>query len=392
MNATSLDDMYIVGECKDQTTIDGTPLNEGGGDDDGNDNYNGLMAALKANRGWLEAKVAINNAMIAMEDTSQDFFSVGECEGQKTIDGEQMPLVLTPSADGKGCAGRTGYEALVAALRANREWLERKVVTHSAVLLRGFDVRDAVEFNAIVEALGWPNIRYVGPAPRTHVHGRVWTANEGPLEQFVYFHHEMVLIKEFPEKVILFCEVPPPEGGETPFVPSFRVTERVLEEFPEMVEELDVKGLRYTLTALSKSDTKSMRGRGWEDAFGTSDKAEAEKRAKLLGMDMEWLPDGSVRTILGPHTLTRVFPGRRGRRMWFNTVVGMHGKELSSATSADGGEIPAVFVRRCEEIIEEESVQFRWRRGDILILDNLATLHARRPSLPPRRILVATCK
>jgi hypothetical protein len=56
-------------------------------------------------------------------------------------------------------------------------------------------------------------------------------------------------IKEFPEKVILFCEVPPPEGGETPFVPSFRVTERALQEFPEMVEELDAKGLRYTLTA-----------------------------------------------------------------------------------------------------------------------------------------------
>lgn len=85
-------------------------------------------------------------------------------------------------------------------------------------------------------------------------------------------------MKESPEKVILFCEVPPPEGGETPFVPSFRVAERVLEEFSEMVEELDAKGLRYTLTVLSKNDTKSMRGRGWEDAFGTKDKAEAEKR------------------------------------------------------------------------------------------------------------------
>ena len=199
-------------------------------------------------------------------------------------------------------------------------------------------------------------------------------------------------IKEFPEKIVLFCEVPPPEGGETPFVPSFRVTERALEEFPETVEELDARGLRYTFTALSKNDTKSMRGRGWEDAFATSDKAEAERRARALGMDVEWLPGGGARTVLGPRTLTRVFPGRKGRRMWFNTVVGMHGKELSSATLADGSEIPADFVRRCGEIIEEESIQFRWEKGDILILDNLATLHARRPSLPPRRILVATCK
>jgi len=319
-----------------------------------------------------------------------DFFRVSECKGQKTIDGEQVPLVLAPSDEG---AKGSGCEALVEALRANREWVEGKVVANSGVLLRGFDVRDAVEFNAVVEALGWPDIRYVGPAPRTHVHGRVWTANEGPLEEFIYYHHEMVLIKEFPGKVILFCEVPPPSGGETPFVPSFRVTERALEEFPETVEELDARGLRYTFTALSKNDTKSMRGRGWEDAFATSDKAEAERRARALGMDVEWLPGGGgVRTVLGPRKLTRVFPGRKGRRMWFNTVVGMHGKELSSATLADGSEIPADFVRRCGEIIEEESIQFRWEKGDILILDNLATLHGRRPSLPPRRVLVATCK
>ncbi|KAL6655739.1 hypothetical protein ACP70R_006565 [Stipagrostis hirtigluma subsp. patula] len=391
MEATSKDDLFIAGERNDQKIIGGKPSKEGEGDGHGD----ALMAALKANHEWLQAKVAINNTIIATDHTSphNDFFSVGECEGQKIIDGVQMPLVLTPSTGGEdGGDARTGYQSLVAAVKGNREWLEGKVVAHSAVLLRGFDVRDAVEFDTVVEALGWPDIRYVGPAPRTHVHGRVWTANEGPLDQFVYFHHEMVLIKEFPEKVILFCEVPPPEGGETPFVPSFRVTERVLEEFPEMVEKLDEKGIRYTLTALSKNDTKSMRGRGWEDAFGTSDKAEAEKRAKALGMDLEWLPDGSVKTIMGPRTLTRVFPARKGRRMWFNTVVGMHGKEVSSATAADGGDIPASFVRRCEEIIEQESIQFRWRRGDILILDNLATLHARRPSLPPRRVLVATCK
>lgn len=78
--------------------------------------------------------------------------------------------------------------------------------------------------------------------------------------------------------MILFCEVPPPEGGETPVVPSFRVMERMSEEYPEMVEELETRGLRYTFTALSKNDTSSMRGRGWEDAFGTSDRKEAEKR------------------------------------------------------------------------------------------------------------------
>ena len=84
--------------------------------------------------------------------------------------------------------------------------------------------------------------------------------------------------KDCPLKVILFCEIPPPEGGQTPIVPSFKVTERMLEEFPEVVKEMEEKGLKYTFTALGKNNTGSMRGRGWEDAFGTSDPEEAERR------------------------------------------------------------------------------------------------------------------
>ncbi|KAJ4835174.1 hypothetical protein Tsubulata_033844 [Turnera subulata] len=321
-----------------------------------------------------------------MEFACKDF-KVGKCEGQKVVDGETMPLLLEPVGPEK-----SNVESLLSALKENKEWFEKMIIKNSAVLLRGFNVKDPVEFNDIVETFDWEDIRYVGPAPRTHIHKRVWTANEGPLSEFIYYHHEMVLIKECPKKLILFCEIPPPEGGETPFVPSFKVTEKMLEEFPEAVEEMESKGLKYTFTALSKNDTASMRGRGWEDAFGTSDRAEAEKRAKGLGMDMEWQADGSVKTVLGPRPLTRVFEGRNGRRMWFNTVVGMHGKKISSALMADGTEIPENVVKRCEQIIEEESIQFKWEKGDVLFLDNLATLHGRRPSLPPRRVLVATCK
>jgi hypothetical protein len=49
------------------------------------------------------------------------------------IDSELVLLVLTPFGNGK-------VEALVAALKANREWVEAKVVSNRDVLLRGFDV------------------------------------------------------------------------------------------------------------------------------------------------------------------------------------------------------------------------------------------------------------
>ena len=107
---------------------------------------------------------------------------------------------------------------------------------------------------------------------------------------------------------------------------------------------------------------------------------------------MEWLPNGRVKTRLGPSPLTKVFDGRKRRKMWFNTMFGIYGMELSFATMADRTEIPRKVVKRCGEIIEEQSIQIQWEKGDVLFYDNLALLHSRRPSLPPRRVLVATCK
>ncbi|KAM4097383.1 hypothetical protein ACJW30_08G177500 [Castanea mollissima] len=290
---------------------------------------------------------------------SSKAFKEGKCQGQKVVHGEIMTLVLQPPEPNKG-----DMESLLFALKENKDWFEQMIINNSAHL--------------------------------EHVYKRVWTANEGPLSEFIYYHHEMVLIKECPKRVILFCEIPPPEGGETPFVPSFRVTERMLEEFPEAVEEIEEKGLKYTFTALSKNDTFSVRGRGWEDTFGTCIKklslSSFVMMANALGMDLEWLPNGAAQATLSPRSLTKVFDGRKGRRMWFNTVVGMHGKEHSSAMMADGTELLEHVVKRCEEIIEEESIQFKWEKGDVLFFDNMALLHGRRPSLPPRRVLVATTK
>lgn len=125
-----------------------------------------------------------------MEFTCKDF-KVGKCEGEKLVDGETLPLVLLPPVGGKN-----DTKSLLEAIATNKEWLEEMIIKNSAVLIRGFDVKDAVEFNDIVEAFEWEDIRYVGPAPRTQIHKRIWTANEGPLSEFIYYHHEMVLVSK----------------------------------------------------------------------------------------------------------------------------------------------------------------------------------------------------
>lgn len=125
-----------------------------------------------------------------MEKCGKDF-KVGSCEGQRVVDGETMPLVLEPPESNK-----SDIESLLLALKKNKDWFDEMITKNSAVLLRGFDVKSAEDFNEIVETFGWDDIRYVGPAPRTHIYKRVWTANEGPLSEFIYYHHEMVLVSQ----------------------------------------------------------------------------------------------------------------------------------------------------------------------------------------------------
>lgn len=43
-------------------------------------------------------------------------------------------------------------------------------------------------------------------------------------------------------------------------------------------------------------------------------------------------------------------------------------------------------------IMEEKSVAFKWRKGDVLLLDNRLNLHSRKPFTGPRRILAGIAR
>jgi len=44
------------------------------------------------------------------------------------------------------------------------------------------------------------------------------------------------------------------------------------------------------------------------------------------------------------------------------------------------------------KITKEEGVALKWKKGDVLLIDNLGALHARNVFTPPRRILVTMFK
>ncbi|KAK7809444.1 clavaminate synthase-like protein At3g21360 [Quercus suber] len=315
---------------------------------------------------------------------------------QKLFNGIQFPLVLSPNP--KSQTPPSSLSLFTKAIKTEKTFLDSVLHKSGAVLLRGFPVNTASEFNDVVEAFGFEELPYVGgAAPRTNVVGRVFTANESPPDQKIPFHHEMAQVPTFPSKLFFFCEVEPGSGGETPIVLSHLVYEKVKERHPEFVERLEEHGLLYTRVLGEDDDPSSPIGRGWKSTFLTNDKSVAEERAANLGMKLEWLED-SVKTIMGPIPAIK-FDKTRQRKIWFNSMVAAYtgwedarNDPVKAVTFGDGKPLPADIIYDCLNILEEESVAFPWQKGDVLLLDNWAVLHARRSFNPPRRILASLCK
>ncbi|KAL3840849.1 hypothetical protein ACJIZ3_025440 [Penstemon smallii] len=327
--------------------------------------------------------------------TNGGFFKEAKIPQQKTYNGVVFPAVLTPSA----LESHYNLSVLTAAVKDQKPWLDSLLHRHGAILFRGFNsLTTAPNFNDVVEAFGYEELPYVGgAAPRTSVVGRVFTANESPPDQKIPFHHEMAQVPEYPSKLFFFCEVEPANGGETPIVLSHLVYERMKEKYPDFVEKLEKHGLIYTRVLGEEDDPSSPIGRGWKSTFLTNDKSVAEERAGKLNMKLEWTDDG-VKTIMGPIPAVK-YDETRQRKIWFNSMVAAYtgwedarNDPVKAVTFGDGTPLPGHIIYDCLKILEEESIAIPWQKGDVLLIDNLAVLHSRRPFDPPRRILASLCK
>ncbi|XP_057832879.2 clavaminate synthase-like protein At3g21360 [Cryptomeria japonica] len=183
-------------------------------------------------------------------------FHQGKIPQQKVIneDGLLFPMVLLPQ--NVSDVGNT-LQSFLHTIESNKEWIDDHLKEGGALLFKGFPLKSASDFNAVMEAFGWDEKVYEGAASRIRVEGRVFNANEAPLHQPIHFHHEMALYKDFPTKLAFYCEIAPPDGGQTAILLSHKITERMEEKHPEFVRKLKNKGLIYPAIIQAEDDPKN---------------------------------------------------------------------------------------------------------------------------------------
>lgn len=300
--------------------------------------------------------------------------------------GATLPIVVEPAADGVDLVGWA---------RANADRLRAALLSSGALYFRGPGIDSPERFEdfagLFVDRLYAEN----GEHPRAAVTGGVYTPVFFPPEEKLLWHNENSFNARGPARILFCCQRPATTGGSTPIADS-RAVYRALD--PALREEFERKGVRYVRTYGTGL------GLDWREVFRTDDRAEVEARCAADGMSFVWRGAGLRTTCVRPAVLRHPVTGEPA---WFNQAQHWHPSCLGARTReslvanlgadalprtctfGDGTPIPDEAMAAVLETYAALEVSTPWQQGDVMVLDNVLTAHARDPFTGPRRLLVA---
>ena len=300
--------------------------------------------------------------------------------------GRTLPLLVEPTGPGVDVLGWAA---------ANADRLRADLLRAGALHVRGTGITDPAEFERFACLFVERLYRENGEHPRAAVTGGVYTPVFFPPEEKLLWHNENSFNARGPARILFCCLQPAATGGETPVADS-RAVHAALD--PALREEFTRKGVRYVRTYGTGL------GLDWREVFRTTDRSEVEARCVADGMAFVWRGDGLRTSCVRPAVLRHPVTGEL---CWFNQAQHWHPYCLGAGTRASlvaalGGEgLPRTCTFGDGTLIPDEAmaavldayaaveVVTPWAAGDVLVLDNLLTAHARNPFTGPRRLLVA---
>jgi alpha-ketoglutarate-dependent taurine dioxygenase len=268
---------------------------------------------------------------------------------------------------------------------------------HGAILFRDFPVNNAADFDLVRQAFPFsPMPYYGGAAVRKLVYGEnIFTTNESPPSEPIPYHHELSQTPEPPDYITFYCQSPSQNGGETPLLDSRAMYAFIAEHFPGFTQRIESLGVKYVRVLPDEDDPSSAIGRSWRSTWQTENRAEAETRMREQGMQWQWLPGGELKTITRALPALRKDP-RDGTPVFFNSMIAAYKGWVDSRNTpdkavilGDDSPLPAKILDAIFEFMQSEAVEIPWERGDVVLIDNWITMHARNPFSGPRKILAA---
>ncbi|WP_438464299.1 TauD/TfdA family dioxygenase [Marinomonas sp. PE14-40] len=320
--------------------------------------------------------------LIQKEEIVESSVSTRQLEGQGLL-----PLVIEPKA-------KVNWRACFADIK---EVIDAQLEKVGGVLLRGFKVSDEKDFQAFAKAFGEELLSYdYASTPRSNVEGKVYTSTEYPAHQVIPLHNEQAYTLSWPMR-IWFCSLKvAEEGGETPIADSRQIYNLI---DPDIRARFEQKKLMYVRNYGNGLDLP------WEKAFNTESKAQVESFCIENQIEFEWLSDDELRTRqICQATMSHP---RTGEKVWFNqahlfhvsnlqphvreTLISIVGEENlpRNVYYGDGTAIDEKDLDHVRQVMDDCEVKFLWEEGDVMMLDNMLTAHARGTFKGDRKVVVA---
>ena len=287
------------------------------------------------------------------------------------------PVVISP---GKG----DSFEDLCAYLEANTVAMAKLLQDHGGVLFRGFHVDSAEKFNLCAHKMGATPFGYAGGnSPRKHVAGDVYTSTEYPASESISLHNEMSYLPEWPKRLFFYCAEPAKTGGQTSLASNRDIRREMPDDIVALFENRKINYIRNF-----HADIKI--GKTWQSTYCTESRAEVERIVAQQKSVCRWGADGSLRVS----TLCDAFasiPGIDGN-FWFNQAEQWHPSSLHPEIRAmleqcnmhshdcefeDGEPFKDEMLDRIRGVLNSSKLLFNWQKNDVLVIDNMLTMHGR---------------
>lgn len=318
-----------------------------------------------------------------------------------------FPVVLTPQHR------NLSYREFIEWLDANRSGLKQLLLMEGAFMFRGFPVHSPEDFAAVIEKLDLGQfVNYIGgDSPRDKVRDKVYTSTEAPPSLHIPLHQEMSFIRYYPKHIYFYCDTASAAGGATIIGDARKIYADIDAEVRKV---FTAKGITYISRYFDRSWLLETLNRfqrshkSWHEVFEASDKSDVERKCLQNDFAWKWLPHDWIevrqtRPAVMSHPQT-------GDKVWFNQVhlydfnprllgwgkylgasllYSRPNTRLHDVAFADGTSIPRDYLYHIFDVLDKNTVDYPWQKGDVMVLDNILTMHGRASFRGKRRVLTA---
>lgn len=261
-------------------------------------------------------------------------------------------------------------------LALNKESIINLFRSHGLLLFRGFEA-DVETFTSFSNELSTDFMDYTGGVfKRKVINGDSTLLSVNDFKDEIKLHGEMYYQKNIPLMLWFFCANPALQGGATIVCDG----QLFFDELSDSLKNLfSHKKLKYR--GHLDRDT-------WTKRYKTDDLNVVEQICKCNDTHLRVNEDESIDL----YYICPAIHNRTGAMIFINSLLPAMVVSPNLVSFDDGTDINDEIRSELNEIAEKITVEIKWKKGDILMVDNTRIMHGRRAFVDDKReIYIRLC-